>query len=176
MSFFSFRKAILAEARVIADLINSAYRGDSSRAGWTTEADLVMGTRINEAEICGLIEMQDSFILLCLQAKEIIGTIHLQKIDGAAYLGLFVVKPNLQGNGIGKQLMAEAEKLARQQWNVTRIWMTTIAQRSELVSFYERRGYQRTGQRKPFPTELGDNRPIVEGLQLEILEKHLSSD
>lgn len=176
MSFFSFRKAILAEARFIAGLINSAYRGESSRAGWTTEADLVMGPRTDETEICKLIEMQDSFILLCLQAEEIIGTVHLQKIDEAAYLGLFVVKPNLQGNGIGKQFMAEAEKLARQQWNVTRIWMTTIAQRAELVSFYERRGYQRTGQRKPFPSQIGDSRPLVEGLQLEILEKHLSSD
>src|SRR5438876_243583 len=93
----SFRQARREEARLIANLVNSAYRGDSSRLGWTTEADLLDGQRTDEAEVRGLIEAEGSMILLCLQGAEVIGSVHLQKMDTAAYLGMLVVRPGLQG-------------------------------------------------------------------------------
>lgn len=173
----SFRPASPADAPLITALVNSAYRGDSSRAGWTTEADLVAGARTDEGEVRRLLAEAGSMILLCLQGDEggeIIGTVHLKQTDAtSAYLGLFVVRPNLQGGGIGKQFIAAAEIAARARFGITRIWMTVITVRHELIAYYERRGYHRTGEAKPFPRDAGASIPQVENLQLEVLEKQL---
>ena len=168
-----FRHAVNADAEQIAQLVNSAYRGDSSRAGWTTEADLLQGTRINTQEVTGLIQEKNSIILLCTQEGEMIGCVHLKKIDDAAYLGMFVVKPLLQGAGIGKRFMGEAELTVQCLWGVKKMWMTVISVRHELIAYYERRGYVRTGRMKPFPEEFGQKVLLTDSLQLEELEKHL---
>ena len=170
----SFRTAISIDAPVIATLVNSAYRGDSSRAGWTTEADLVAGARTDEDDVRRMLAEPDAMILLCLQAAEIIGTVYMKQTDAtSAYLGLFVVRPTLQGGGIGKQFIAAAEAAARARFGITRMWMTVISVRNELIAYYERRGYHRTGVVKPFPKDAGASVPQVENLQLEVLEKHL---
>src|ERR1700693_1448319 len=135
------RKATKEDSGRIADLVNSAYRGDSSRQGWTTEAELLDGDRINQEEVRSLIEAERSMILLCLDGTEIIGSVHLRKMDSAAYLGLFVVKPTLQGMGIGKRFMRAAENIAQKEWGVARMSMTVITRREELIAYYERRGY-----------------------------------
>jgi ribosomal protein S18 acetylase RimI-like enzyme len=168
----SFRKARCEEADFISQLINSAYRGDSSRAGWTTEADLLEGERTDEAEIVELIEAENSVILLCVKGDEVIGTVHVQKTDDSAYLGMLVVKPGMQGGGIGKQFMKTAEDFARREWSVSKMWMTVISVRPELIAYYERRGYRRTGERKPFPAE-AKSTPRIPGLEFEVLEKDL---
>jgi GNAT superfamily N-acetyltransferase len=170
----AYRPATSADAPLIAALVNSAYRGDSSRAGWTTEADLISGARTDEGEIRRLLAESGSMILLCLQAGEIIGSVHLKQTDAAsAYLGLFVVRPTLQGGGIGKEFIQAAERAAQERFGITRMWMTVISVRPELIAYYERRGYRRTGELKPFPKEAGASVPQVENLQLEVLEKHL---
>ena len=99
--------------------------------------------------------------------------VHLQKMEGAAYLGLFVVQPILQGQGIGKQFMLRAEQYVQETWGINKIWMTVITLRDELIAYYERRGYRRTGIFKPFPKDAGSSVPLIEGLQLEVLEKEL---
>ncbi len=115
-----------------------------------------------------------SMILLCLQAGEIIGTVYLKRTDAtSAYLGLFVVRPNLQGGGIGKQFLQAAERAVVKRFGSTRMWMTVITVRDELIAYYERRGYQRTGELKPFPKEAGASVPQVANLQMEVLEKRL---
>lgn len=168
-----FRPAIDADADTIAALVNSAYRGDSSRAGWTTEADLLQGSRIFPPEVRDLIANPDSVILLCLQGEDIIGCVNLEKTEGAAYLGMFVVRPVLQGNGIGKHFMQTAEKHAQELWGINKIWMTVISVRKELIAYYERRGYVRTGRFKPFPSDNGKEQMLVENLQFEEMEKNL---
>ncbi|MCU6434255.1 GNAT family N-acetyltransferase [Undibacterium sp. Jales W-56] len=168
-----FRDAVIADADQIAALVNSAYRGDSSRQGWTTEADLLQGNRIHAVEVRELIQADDSLILLCLQGEEIIGCVHLQKTGDAAYLGMFVVQPGLQGNGIGKHFMHTAEVRAQRCWGVDKIWMTVISVRQELIAYYERRGYVRTGRFKPFPSDNGKEIMLVEHLQFEEMEKIL---
>jgi ribosomal protein S18 acetylase RimI-like enzyme len=173
-SDLSFRVATLADAATVVALINSAYRGDSSRAGWTTEADLLEGARTDANEVSRLIKTEDSRMLLCLRDQEILGSVHLQKTSNGIYLGMFVVKPTLQGAGIGKQFMAAAEAYAKKAWNATRMWMTVITLRTELIAFYERRGYQRSGEVKAFPTEIGASAPLVSNLQLEVLVKDLA--
>jgi ribosomal protein S18 acetylase RimI-like enzyme len=169
-----YRHAVKQDAAIIANLVNSAYRGDSSRAGWTTEADLLTGSRINAEEICSLIEADNSIILLCLQDDVIVGCVHLEKTDDAAYLGMFVVQPGLQGAGIGKAFMQQAEMVVQVLWNVKKMWLSVISLRSELIAYYERRGFVRTGRFKPFPAEVGDEFRIVKDLQLEEMQKQLS--
>ncbi|MQR01094.1 GNAT family N-acetyltransferase [Glaciimonas soli] len=169
-----YRYANKQDAAIIAQLINSAYRGESSRAGWTTEADLLTGDRIDPEGICEILDRKDSVILLCLQNEAIVGTVHVEKIGNAAYLGMFVVQPQLQGGGIGKQLMEKAESLVQAQWHVTKIWMTVISIRSELINYYERRGYVRTGRIEPFPSEVPDEFRLVKNLQFVEMEKQLA--
>lgn len=170
----SFRPATIADAAFVAQLVNSAYRGDTSRAGWTTEADLLTGERINADEMQALIASEDTVILLCLQGEKIIGSVQLQKIDDAAYLGMFVVQPTLQGGGVGKQFMQAAEDLVQKIWGVNRMWMSVISVRHELIAYYERRGYQRTGHFKPFPYAVEDASRHAEALKLEELEKRFN--
>ena len=84
-----------------------------------------------------------------------------------------MVPPTLQGGGIGRRFLREAERVAQETFGISRIWMTVITLREELLAYYERRGYHRTGKTKPFPLESGASVPRVENLQLEILEKRL---
>jgi ribosomal protein S18 acetylase RimI-like enzyme len=173
-SQLSFRKATLEEAGFIARLVNSAYRGDSSKAGWTSEVDLLDGQRTDSSEVENLIQdAANSMILLCLQADEVIGSVLLQKSLESAYLGMFVIRPDLQGNGIGKQFLSAAERIAHQEWGVLKITMSVITLRPELIAFYERRGYRRTGEVLPFPDDPAAGIPKVPDLQFEMLEKDL---
>jgi N-acetylglutamate synthase-like GNAT family acetyltransferase len=169
-----YRHATKQDAQTIAQLVNSAYRGDSSRAGWTTEADILAGTRIDTEGVHRLIERENSVILLCLQDDIIIGCVHLEKGNDAAYLGMFVVKPILQGGGIGKNFMHSAENLIQTLWGVKKIWMHVISVRSELIAFYERRGYVRTGRFTPFSSEIDKEFQLIDDLQFEELEKQLA--
>lgn len=113
-----FRKAIVTDVDAIAQLVNSAYRGESSRAGWTTEADFLDGLRTSADEIQQLIAAESTIILLCLNDAALMGSICIEKAQGAAHIGMFVVNPTSQGQGIGKQLLAAAENLAQQTWAV----------------------------------------------------------
>ena len=174
MNAIEFRKAEAGDAEVIATLINSCYRGDSSREGWTTEADLLDGTRTNESEVKSLITAAGSMMLLCVQGGEIIGSVHLQHEGSSGYLGMLVVKPGLQGGGLGRRLMEAAESLVREEWKVRKMTMNVFTVRSELLAYYERRGYRRTGRAKPFEPHDVHGTPRVEGLELEVLEKDLS--
>lgn len=169
-----FRPAELGDASAIACLVNSAYRGDSSRVGWTTEADLLEGTRIHASEVETIIKSEDAFILLCQQGENIIGSVQLEHTDDSAYLGMFVVKPVLQGAGIGKLFMTTAENAVQERWGVKKMWMSVISVREELIAYYERRGYVRTGRFKPFPVEDFDSELLVPELQFEEMEKDLA--
>ena len=172
----SFRRALLTDVEAFVALVNSAYRGDSSRAGWTTEADLLDGQRTDVEEISHLIEQIDSAILLCQLGNKIIGTVHLEKRDAVtAYLGMLVIQPILQGQGLGKKFMDNAEAFCRQEWGATRIQMQVIKLRHELIAYYQRRGYRATGEIMPFPaSDPKFGLPRVEGLTFEVFEKDVS--
>lgn len=169
----SFRKARGDDASAIAALVNSGYRGEVSRAGWTTEADYLVGKRTDEDEVRALIASPDSILLLCLQGEEIIGSVHLHREGDAAYLGMFVVRPTLQGQGIGKCFLSAAEQTVQREWSSKRIYMTVISLRNELIAYYERRGYKRTGRFEPFPIEDKRSTALVSDLRFEVLEKDL---
>lgn len=169
----TYREATAADVEVVVALVNGAYRGEDSKRGWTTEADLLDGTRTDVDEIASLIERVDSTILLAQGHGGVVGTVLLQHEAGSAYLGMLVIDPAQQAGGLGKQLMLAAEELVRRRWGATRIWMTVLIQRSELIAFYERRGYRRTGKLEPWPVEY-PSVPKVDGLMFEILEKDLT--
>jgi ribosomal protein S18 acetylase RimI-like enzyme len=171
MPTLAYRRATPNDIPLIVSLVNAAYRGESSKMGWTTEADILGGQRTDEEEIARLIAEKDSLILLCLKDGEAIGTTHLKKVEDGAYLGMFTIKPLLQGKGIGKQFLAAAEETAQEQWRASKLTMSVITLRPELIAYYERRGYRRTGRFGAFPQDPRFGIPKVDGLQFEYLEK-----
>lgn len=172
-NIFEFREATSADISEIVPLINSAYRGDSSRAGWTTEADLVSGDRVTISEVESLLSRSGVVVLLCLLHGKIIGTVELHNNHPEAYLGMLVVQPRLQGAGIGKQLLAEAERFVQQHWHSSSLCLSVISVRTELIAYYERRGYHSTAHFEDFPKQIGQSRPLVEGLKFALLRKRL---
>ena len=133
-------------------LVNSAYRGETSRQGWTTEADLLDGLRTDQKAMQELIRKPGSVILKYTDdANQLIGCVNLQQQEDKLYLGMLTVSPNLQGAGIGKILLLASEAYAVKN-NFSTIVMSVISIRQELIAWYERHGYKRTGQMKPFPT------------------------
>jgi GNAT superfamily N-acetyltransferase len=168
-----FRKANSEDALNIAALINSAYRGEISRHGWTTEAYLLSGSRTEVDEILNLIAAEDSMLLLCFETTTLLGSVTLEKLGNVAHLGMFAVVPQQQGQGIGKQLLAFAEQAAVEAWGVKSMAMAVITLRQELIAFYQRRGYRHTGVLKPFPAESKLWAPLVSNLQLGLMEKSL---
>jgi len=173
-----FRPATLDDVGALVELIESAYRGDASRVGWTTEADLLDGRRTGPEDVAACIARPHNLMLLAVDESgaDILACAHIAIEDGAGYFGMFSVRPGLQGNGVGKALLAEAERIAGEQWELPSMRMTVIDLRNELIAFYERRGYRRTGVHKPFP--YGDERfgiPRRDDLRFEVLEKPLLS-
>lgn len=169
-----FRLAELADVEAIVQLVESAYRGDASRAGWTTEADLLDGQRTDATAIAELIAAPEDCVLLAERDGAILGSCHLRREQGAAYFGMFAVTPELQANGVGRRVLAEAERRARSDLGASELRMTVIDCREELIAWYERRGYVRTGELSAFP--YGDARfglPRRTDLRFETLRKHL---
>jgi ribosomal protein S18 acetylase RimI-like enzyme len=169
----SFYKAHKQDAESLTTLINSAYRGEVSRAGWTTEADLLDGRRTDIEEILSLMAHDDSMFIVCKAGSELQGSIHLHNTEEGVHIGMFAVNPTLQGRGIGKALLEAAELAAQQSWSATRFVMVVISCRHELIAFYERRGYRRTGINQAFPLNPTLWTPKVSDLELVILEKTL---
>ena len=170
----TFRPATHADIPLLVELVTSAYRGDASRAGWTTEADLLDGLRTDADRIAADIERPQSVILLGEADGDVVACAHVAVEDGAGYFGMFSVRPTLQGHGIGKQMLAEAERIAREDLLQGAMRMTVIDVRDELIDYYARRGYRRTGIHKAFP--YGDERfgiPKRPDLRFEVLEKPL---
>ena len=170
----TFRAATLDDVPALVELVTSAYRGDVSRRGWTTEADMLDGNRIDADVLRADIERPRSRVLLAERDGALLACGHVCDEHGAGYFGMFSVRPDLQGGGVGKQLLAEAERIARDEWALPAMRMTVIDIRDELIAFYERRGYRRTGIKKPFP--YGDPRfgtPKRDDLRVEVLEKSI---
>ncbi|MFI6863030.1 GNAT family N-acetyltransferase [Streptomyces sp. NPDC050421] len=173
----TFRDATDTDVFALVELIQSAYRGDSSRAGWTTEADILQGQRTDPQGVRDVVEDSGSRLLVVERDGEPVACCQLEHRGEAAYFGMFAVRPSLQGAGLGKVIIAEAERSVREGWGVREMHMTVISVRDELIAWYERRGYRRTGQLTPFP--YGDERfgiPQRDDLAFELLVKDLVKD
>jgi len=173
----AFRLATPADVAAIVELVQSAYRGAASRQGWTTEADLLGGQRTDPAEVATVISRPGSRMVVAHDdGGVLLGCCELaERAAGLAYFGMFSIRPGLQGKGIGGALLAKTEHLAARELGCARMEMTVLIQRPELIAWYERRGYRRTGQRRPFP--YGDERfgiPRRPDLEFEVLTKYLA--
>jgi ribosomal protein S18 acetylase RimI-like enzyme len=173
----TFRPAVRGEAPSITALVTSAYRGEDSRGGWTTEADLLSGERIDVEQVTATIDNAASDVLLAYAPDgELIACCEVAHRGGdRAYFGMFAVRPTAQAGGIGRQVLAEAERYAQDRWGAAVMEMTVIAQRTELIDWYVRRGYRRTDETRPFP--YGDTRfgvPRRDDLHFSVLTKKLT--
>ncbi|WP_129837853.1 GNAT family N-acetyltransferase [Streptomyces sp. RFCAC02] len=187
----TFRDATEADIPVLVALVESAYRGEASRAGWTTEADLLGGQRTDPEGVREVLTAPASLLLTAGFADGTadgdaapagpVACCHIERRPAgtgagpAAYFGMFAVRPALQGAGVGRGVLAEAERRARAEWGAREMRMQVIAQRAELIAWYERRGYVRTGRSSPFP--YGDERfglPRRPDLSFELLVKPLA--
>ncbi|KOG51641.1 GCN5 family acetyltransferase [Streptomyces virginiae] len=170
----SFRSAVETDVPELVDLVESAYRGDASRAGWTTEADYLDGQRTDPDGVRAVIAAPDGVLLVVERAGELVACCQLEHRDDHVYFGMFAVRPGLQGGGLGKEILAEAERRARENWGAKEMRMTVVHVREELIAYYVRRGYRRTGELSPFP--YGDARfgvPLRDDLAFELLVKSL---
>ncbi|KAF9877439.1 acetyltransferase [Colletotrichum karsti] len=196
----TFRTATPSDIPVLLPLIRSAYRGEFSRKGWTTEADLVADQRIDEAGLLAKITEPDGVVFLVTEDTGSTATTTpasptktatptkttappalsccelLRRADGAvAYFGLFAVDPERQAGGVGRRVLEHAERFAVREWGVRRIEMCVIWSRAELIAWYERRGYVRTGETRAFPYEqLVGGEALRDDLYFVVLEKELS--
>lgn len=149
-----FRLARPGDAAALQPLVHRAYRGDSARAGWTHEADLLDGQRIDAADLESLIADPTQAVIVAEASGAAVGCVQVSdRGQGLAYLGMLTVDPALQGSGLGRALIDEAERMARDRFGADRMEMTVIIQRTELIDWYVRRGYALTGERRPFPAK-----------------------
>ncbi len=169
------RPASPADVDAIVALAQSAYRGESSRRGWTTEAHLLDGRRTNAAMVGALLDAPRSAILVAANADTLEGCVHVEAAGAPAHLGLLAVSPALQARGLGRELLAAGEAQVRDAWGARAIALEVIHQRVELIDWYERRGYHRTGATASFPSH--DARfgvPLTADLHFVVLEKPLA--
>lgn len=145
------RRAGLDDIDDLVALIESAYRGEGSRVGWTTEADLLLGNRTNADAVRAVLSGESSLMLVADGDDGLLGCCQLERRGDIAYFGMFAVRPGLQGHGLGRSILAAAEKTALTEWGITTMEMTVLQQREELIAWYVRRGYSRTGELSPFP-------------------------
>ncbi|MFI5763512.1 GNAT family N-acetyltransferase [Streptomyces sp. NPDC051563] len=170
----TYRSAVEADIPALVALVESAYRGDASRGGWTTEADFLDGQRTDAEDVARIVAHPEGMLLVAERDGGIVSCCHLEHRGDHVYFGMFAVRPGQQGGGLGKEVMQEAERRAREQWAAKEMRMTVINVREELIAFYVRRGYERTGEMSPFP--YGDERfgvPLREDLAFELLVKTL---
>jgi GNAT superfamily N-acetyltransferase len=165
-----------ADVPALHALVERAYRGESARTGWSHEADLLTGPRTSAEELAGFIADPSRRLLVWRDGGAIRACVLLSdRGEGLAYLGMLTVDPSLQGDGLGKRLLAAAEHYAASGMDAGRMEMQVFSRRRELLSFYERRGYQPTGERRPFPyAEWPQAGALFEDLEFLVLEKKLS--
>ncbi|SFP91613.1 MULTISPECIES: GNAT family N-acetyltransferase [Actinomadura] len=171
---FTFRSATPADVPALVTLVESSYRGDSGRTGWTSEADILDGQRTDAGMVADAVSGAGSRVLVAETVDGPVACCQLENRDGHAYFGMFAVAPAAQRGGLGSTMLAEAERLAREEWGADEMHMTVISVREELITWYVRRGYVRTGKTSPF--HYGDERfgiPKRDDLEFELLVKPL---
>ena len=161
--------ATLADVPALAALINRAYRGEASRQGWTTEADLLDGPRIDEDTLHEMLRVPAAVLLKYLDNNTLVGCVYLHQQATRLYLGTLAVAPAAQAHGVGRQLLAAAEAYARQH-QCAQLKITVLAARPELLAWYERHGYQRTGTSEAFPDTEQFGRPRQPLTLLELVK------
>lgn len=168
------RLATVEDVPALLDLVQSAYRGDSARLGWTHEADLVEGARTSREELIDHVSAPGKAMLTAWRDGGLVGCVYVaQAGEDGGYLGMLSVRPDLQSAGMGRRLVGAAEAHARSVLSARRMEMTVVRQRAELIAWYERLGYRPTGEERPFPYDDPTDVPTRPDLAFLVLEKPL---
>lgn len=167
-SHFRLEKAQYHQAQAIVDLVNLTYRGEM---GWTKETHIIQGARTNRQEIETALSNPNAYFFVINQPQALAACIYVAKEPEYAYIGFFSVHPSLQGKGLGKHVLAQAEAFAFKNMRVRKFVMFVVSQRLELIAFYQRRGYIPTGRMEAYPLHMNMGIPKVTGLTIEYLEK-----
>lgn len=165
---FLIQEAIAEQATDICELVNLAYRGNR---GWTNENKLVTGLRTTLDETRTYLADERAHLLVAMVKSEIIASICMELKHEYVQIGYFAVHPNCQGQGVGKRVLQYAEEYAFTRLNKNRFVMAVVSSRPELVAFYERRGYRKTGLMDSFPEHRNVGTPLKKDLTIEYLEK-----
>ncbi len=172
----TFRIAATDDVDDVLALVRLAYRGEESRASWTSEADLIDDQRIDHAGVSAKITDPTGMVLLAATPDDpLVACCEVvRRSADVGYFGMFAVRPTAQAGGLGRTVLAEAERRARETFGVSTMEMTVIGQRTELINWYVRRGYTLTGEHRPFPYDgLVDGRALRDDLYFEVLAKTL---
>ena len=176
MTDTTIRDATVADIAALHALIESAYRGEASRKGWTTEADLLGGQRTDPEELAEIIADPDQALLLAWRGTELVACVRVQKLaETLGYFGMLSVHPMLQAAGLGRRMVAAAESTLAQRFAARRARIQVFPQRDTLIAWYERLGYVATGETAPFPygdVRFGD--PRRQDLYFVVFEKPLT--
>ncbi len=167
----TLKAACLDDLVAIHNLVNLAYRGEQ---GWTTEAGFVAGNRVGTKEIQGYLDSSNAHLFIAKHNSELIACICIEQEESGVQIGLFAVQPSLQGQGVGKDILSQVEQYAATTLNIKKYTMYVLSGRDDLIDFYQRRGYIRTGKLHSFPTERNVGSPIDSSLKVEMLEKIIS--
>lgn len=162
-------QANTGDAEYLCNLINVAYRGDE---GWTKETEIVSGKRVSVEGIKSLLVINNAHLLKATISNQLVACVCVEQKESQAYIGTFAVTPSFQNKGVGKRVLELAEEYAIKELGANELMMAVISQRDELMAFYERRGYKRTGNTKEYPAHLDFGVPKIEGLTVEYLSKN----
>ena len=152
MTEITIRDATAADIPDLHRLIESAYRGESSRAGWTTEADLLGGQRTDPDDLADILADPKQALLTAWQGDELVGCVLIaDRGAGTGYFGMLSIRPTLQGGGLGRRLVEAAHAAMADRFGSRRVRISVLPQRETLIAWYERLGYRSTGETLPFP-------------------------
>jgi len=171
MNIAKIRVAEATDVQAIVQLVNQAYRPNTGAVGWTHESNWVSGGRTSVDQVMDLLLKPDSMILLKSVNSAIVACVHIEKHGSISDIGMLAVNPSQQATGIGKQMLAHAEHYARTEYGAKKFAMLVISSRIELIAFYLRRGYKKTGVLMDYPITAGVGIPKYSGMTIEVLEK-----
>lgn len=172
MNDYRFAFASPADVPALATLIERAYRGPEAAKGWTNEAEILTGPRSSPEEISGLIADQAARFLVAFDGDRLVACALLKKHGLGAYFGMFAIDPDVQGGGLGKEMMARAEAAVRGLWGAFYLRLSVISLRDQLIAWYERRGFVQTGEVEPFPFDSAPG-ALRTDFHLTVLQKAL---
>ena len=176
MTDLIIRDATAADIPALHRLIESAYRGEASRAGWTTEADLLDGQRTDPEDLADILAAPGQALLTAWRGEQLLGCVLIaDRGERTGYFGMLSVSPTLQGGGLGRRLVVEAHAALRERFGARRVRISVFPQRGTLIAWYERLGYARTGETLPFP--YGDPRfglPLRDDLHFIVMQHDLT--
>ncbi|MEN9848868.1 MAG: hypothetical protein RL368_1608 [Pseudomonadota bacterium] len=175
MRLDNLKTVTISDIDFIVQLVNSAYRPASNTTSWTHESALITGARINTQQLIEIISNPDSVLLTACYQQQRVACVHIEKRNAQyCYIGMLAVEPKHQNLGFGKQILNFAEKYACTHFGAHYFVMSVLTARTELLAFYLRRGYQKTGELLAYPHTAGVGTPKQADLKIEVLEKSAS--